>query len=121
MQVDLTPAVPGNLFTTSGPQVVFELTDNGQAHVMITVALSDGTVVQFPDGTGRVTRQSTTLPRGRLGCSVAVFATNHDANFGDTYDSEVRINGTLVATARGTLATPPGAEQAMRPFILEIA
>jgi hypothetical protein len=118
MNVNLTPNVVGGVFQVSGPIVVFDLTDTGQADVVVVVALADGTKMSFPDDSGAVTRVSTSLPPGKVVCTVLVAAFTHGA-FGSTYNASVSIGGHVVATAVGTVAAG-GAEKDSSSFVLQV-
>lgn len=119
MELKLTKSVVKGVCTVTGPQVLFVLSDAGQANVGIHVTLSDGTHIDFPDGSGVKTERTSVLPKGDYFCAVSVSAFNHGA-FGDTYDSTVSIGGKKVATAKG--AVPPGSDgdTALRGFVLRV-
>jgi hypothetical protein len=119
MQLKLTKNVVKGVYTVTGPQVPFVLADDGQANVMINVALSDGTHFHFPDGLAIKATGSTVLPPGSYDCSIMVAAFGHGA-FGRTFDSSITIAGKKVASASGTL--PPGvdAEDDIQSFTLKV-
>jgi hypothetical protein len=119
MELKLTKNVVQGVCTVSGPQVLFALSDAGQANVGIHVTLSDGTHIDYPDGTGVKTERTTVLPKGDFFCAVSVTAFNHGA-FGDTYDSAVTIGGKKVATTKGSLPTGSQGETALRGFVLRV-
>lgn len=112
--------VVDGVFSVAGPQVVVELGDTGQANVTIHLALSDGTHINYPDGSGAETVRSTVLPKGDFGASIVIGAFNHGA-FGDTYRSSVKIGGRVVATANGALADKDASEVDSFPFVLSVS
>jgi hypothetical protein len=119
MQLKLAKTVVSGVLKVSGPQVLFALGDAGQANVMINVALSDGTHISFPDGSGAQTVRSTVLPPGDYDCAIVVAAFSHGA-FGPTYDSSVSIGGKKVATAQGSVATGQDEEDDIQSFTLRV-
>lgn len=120
MELKLAKSVVQGVCKVMGPQVLFVLGDAGQANVGVHVTLSDGTHIDFPDGSGVQTQRTTVLPSGDYSCAVSVTAFNHGA-FGDTYDASVSIGGKKVATATGTLPTDSDGETAIRAFTLRVS
>jgi len=93
VRVDPDPKVPG-------PRVRVQLTDRGKAQVSITLFVGDGTAFQ---STGSDTSPADSFfPRGTYECAAIVSAFNHEA-FGAEYDTEIRVGGKLVATAKGSV------------------
>lgn len=88
--------------TVKGPQVDFALTDGGTANVTISLHLSDGTHFFYPDGSGKKLLASTTLPPGRYECALVINAFDLGV-FGRTFKSKVSVDGTLVASATGSI------------------
>jgi hypothetical protein len=119
MELKLSKSVVKGVYVTSGPQVLFELGDTGQANVMVNAALSDGTHFQFPDGSGVQTSRTTVLPPGDYNCAIVVAAFSHGA-FGSSYNTSVSIGGKQVATATGDVADGSDEEDAVRSFVLRI-
>lgn len=119
MELKLTKNVVNDVCTVSGPQVLFVLSDAGQANVGIHVTLSDGTHIDYPDGSGVKTERTSVLPKGDYFCAVSVTAFNHGA-FGNSYDSTVSIGGKKVATAKGSLPAASNGETALRGFVLKV-
>lgn len=85
-----------------GPQVDFLLTDGGTANVTVSLHLSDGTHFFYPDGSGKMLLASTTLPPGRYECALVINAFDLGV-FGRSFKSQVSIDGTVVATATGSI------------------
>lgn len=119
MQLKLTTNVVKGVCTVKGPQVLFVLGDDGQANVLIDVALSDGTHIDFPDGSGVQTSRSTVLPPGNYDCAILVAAFNH-GEFGSSYKSSVSVGGKKVATAAGNIAVGKG-ENDTQSFVLRVS
>lgn len=119
MNLKLGKSVVKGVCTVSGPQVLFVLGDAGQANVMIHVALSDGTHIHFPDGSGTQTSRATVLPPGDYDCVVMVAAFTHGA-FGSTYDTTVSVAGKKVATASGEVPSDVESEDDMQSFVLRV-
>lgn len=120
MDLKLTKSVVKGVCKVAGPQVEFVLSDAGQANVLIHVALSDGTHLHFPDGSGARTVSSTVLPPGDYDCAVMVAAFSHGA-FGTSYDSRVAIGGKAVAVAQGDVATGSSVEDDIESFVLRVS
>lgn len=119
MEIKFTKSVVQGVHTVTGPQVLFVLGDAGQANVSVHVTLSDGTHIDFPDGTGVQTQRTTVLPSGDYSCAVSVTAFNHGA-FGDTYDASVSVGGKKIATATGTLPANSDGDTEIRGFTLRV-
>lgn len=102
MQLLPTQSVVNGVCKIKGPQVPFLLTDTGQANVMVHVAISDGTHMNFPSGGGGQGSGSTVLPPGKYLVTVMVVAFC-DAAFGRSYDSSVSLGGKQVVTASGSV------------------
>jgi hypothetical protein len=120
MQLKLSKNVVKGVCTVKGPQVPFVLADDGQANVMINVALSDGTHFHFPDGSGVQTSRTTVLPPGDYDCAIMVAVFGHGA-FGKTYDSHVAVGGKKVASAAGELPANVDAEDDIQSFTLRVS
>lgn len=119
MKLKLTRNIVKGVCTVKGPQVPFVLADDGQANVLINVALSDGTHFHFPDGLAIKAEGSTVLPPGSYDCSIMVAAFGHGA-FGRTFGSSITIAGKKVAEAVGTLAQGVDAEDDIQSFTLKV-
>lgn len=119
MDLKLTKNVVKGVCSVTGPQVVFALSDAGQANVLINVALSDGTHIRFPDGSGTQTSRSTVLPPGDYDCAVMVAAFGHGA-FGTSYKSSISVANKTVATAKGELAEDTVVEDDIQSFVLRV-
>jgi hypothetical protein len=120
MELKLTKNVVKGVCTVSGPQVLFVLGDTGQANVLINVAVSDGTHIHFPDGSGVQTSRTTVLPPGDYDCAIMVAAFSHGA-FGSSYNTSVSIGGKKVATASGDVASGEEEEDDIQSFVLRVS
>ena len=120
MELKLTKNVVKGVCTVSGPQVLFVLGDTGQANVLINVALSDGTHIHFPDGSGVQTSRATVLPAGDYDCAVNVVAFSHGA-FGSSFDASVSIGGKKIATAVGEVGEDAEQENDIQSFVLRVS
>jgi hypothetical protein len=120
MDLKLTKNVVKGICSIKGPQVPYVLGDAGQANVMIHVALSDGTHMHFPDGSGAQATGSTVLPPGDYACTVMVAAFTHGA-FGSTYLSSISIGGKKVASAEGEVPDGVEEEDDNQSFVLRVA
>ena len=120
MNLKLTKKIIKGVCSVSGPRVLFELSDAGQANVLINVALSDGTHIRFPDGSGTQTSQATVLPPGDFDCAVMVAAFSHGA-FGSSFDTSVSIGGNLVATAVGIIPAGSDEDDDIQSFVLRVS
>ena len=120
MELKLTKSVVKGVCTVSGPQVPFVLGDSGQANVLINVALSDGTHIHFPDGTGVQTSRTTVLPPGDYDCAINVVAFSHGA-FGSSFNTSISIGGKKVATAVGDVAPDAEEEDDIQSFVLRVS
>jgi hypothetical protein len=119
MKLKMTKSVVNGVCTVTGPQVLFVLGDDGQANVLIHVALSDGTHIQYPDGSGVQTSRTTVLPPGEYDCVILVAAFNH-GEFGSSYNSSVSVGGKKVAAAAGDIAVGKG-ENDTQSFVLRVS
>jgi hypothetical protein len=120
MELKLTKNVVKGVYEVSGPQVLFVLSDAGQANVMVNVALSDGTHFHFPDGSGAQTSRTTVLPPGNYDCAIMVAAFSHGA-FGSSYNTTVSVGGKKVATAAGEVASDDEQENDIQSFVLRVS
>jgi hypothetical protein len=68
MKLQLSSNVVDGICTIFGPQASFVLNDTGHSNVMINVALSDGTHVQFQNCAGAKALSSPVLPPGKYAC-----------------------------------------------------
>lgn len=112
--------IVGGVFQAKGPQVDFELSDGGQANVTIHVALSDGTHIDFPDGSGPGVSRSTVLPPGDYNCVVQIAALGH-GSFGRTYKSVVKVSGVKAASASGTLPAGTDVDSDIDFFVVRVS
>src|SRR5262245_2155818 len=119
MEIKLTKSVVKGVCTVDGPQVPFVLGDSGQANVLINVALSDGTHIHFPDGSGVQTSRTTVLPPGDYDCSINIVAFSHGA-FGSSFNASVSVGDKKVATAVGEVATDTEQEDNIKSFLLRV-
>src|SRR5688500_11242959 len=102
MKIKLQNLKPGRVLNVAGPQVDVVLRDDGQAIVTMTLSIGDGTHFHYPSGAGTGTAQSTTLAPGDHDAVIRISALKME-RFGRTYDSQVKINGKLIASADGVL------------------
>lgn len=119
MKIQLHNIDPAGVATVVGPHVNVILSDSGQAHVSLTLAISDGTNFSFPDTAGRHWPQTTMLPPGDHACTVVVAALGH-GGFGRSYDCGVVIGDRLVATAEGAIPTEADSDLGLGSFILRV-
>src|SRR5262249_45856228 len=103
-----------------GPSVQFVLDDNGRANVAIGVLISDGTSFHYPSGEEKPVKRNTVLAKGRHKVTVMVTAVTHEDAFGLTYDSSLRIGGTLVAAAQGDIDPQTDGDSDFQVFFLEV-
>jgi hypothetical protein len=120
MELKLTKNVVKGVYPVAGPQVLFVLGDAGQANVLVNVAVSDGTHIHFPDGSGTQTSRATVLPPGDYDCAIMVAAFSHGA-FGSSYDTSVSIGGKKVAAAAGSVADGVDEEDDIQSFVLRVS
>ncbi len=119
MEIKFGDVTKNRVLVTKGPQVDFEFEDKGQANVVMTLSLDDGTQFSYPTGGGKKAVQSTTLaPRVYLGALTIVAM--ELKTFGKTFKSQVKIGGKVLATASGSVPAGADTDQSTEVFQLRV-
>ena len=120
MEIKLKNLDADGVLAIKGPQVAVVLNDSGSANVTISFSISDGTHFHFPDGSPLKTAKTTVLPPGEFDCVVLIAAFNH-GTFGPSYNSTVSVGGTVVATAKGSVADSDEFDSDVQTFVLRVS
>lgn len=118
MDIQLENVDAAHLMVVSGKDVTLEIDDRGQASVRVFITLDETTHVNHPTVPGRPTRLPLSLTKGLHFGSLTVIAI--DTGAGRTYDTEIKVNGLTLATARGTLPAGAAKEAQLELFQLEV-
>lgn len=120
MKIALKNLGPGRVLDVTGPRVDVTMQDDGQAIVTMTLTIGDGTHFHYPDGSATGTAQSTTLAPGDHDAVLRITALKME-RFGRSYDSQVNIAGTLIATTKGIIADNKQDESDLKFFVVRVA
>jgi hypothetical protein len=110
---------PNTVLSVSGPHVPFKIRDTGQGAVALTLRMSEGTVIHFPNQQGNELLTSVLMPQGRYDV-VVVASIVPMPGLGRNYNTVVTIGGTKVLSARGTLAAGAHSANGLASFVLDV-
>ncbi len=118
MDIELKNMGPGRVFPATGVDIRIDIVDRGTASVRAVLTIDEVTHIHYPSKGGKATLSRRTLAKGVHSCAVVAVA--HDTAGGRAYDLVLSINGTVAATARGTLAAGIADETAFKIFQLNV-
>ena len=118
MNIKLQNVDDNRVLRVKGPRVEVVLEDAGQANVTMALSVEDGTHFHYPLPGTPDAPQSTLLRPGTYTCVLQVTAI--DLNFGRSYKSKVKVAGTVVAGAKGTIPAGQDVDQDFTLFVLEV-
>jgi hypothetical protein len=100
--------------------VVFELEDKGGAHVAITISIQGFPPITHDDTWGGVKSVPVHIPSGSYPFTVLIEAYKYGA-LNPHYDSTVKANGIVVASANGNVPSAQASDIGFDNFSLRIA
>ena len=108
----MTITIQSTPLIVSGPEVALTLADNGSAHVSFTLFIPGVTPTPIQWDETFVGEQTFNLPMapGDYKCVIQIGAFDTNNALGPVYRSEVRLNGTLFASAKGKVPKKAGGD-----------
>lgn len=105
--------------TVQGPHVPIKIRDTGQGAVAVTLRMSEGTVIHFPNQQGNELTTSVLMPKGRYDV-VVVASIVPMPGLGKSYKTVIALGGVKVLSASGSMAVGAASENDLASFVLVV-